>query len=74
MLCPQAQRTAKSASPIVPFSGHRDRRPSVFMWPIPASITLRRRRSAIGLGVKTLWFVAALGAGKMPEDLAISWT
>ena len=30
ILCPQARRTAKSASPIAPFSGHRDRRPSVF--------------------------------------------
>jgi hypothetical protein len=33
-LYPQAQSVAKMASPMVPFNGHRDRRPSVFMWPI----------------------------------------
>ena len=31
MLWPQPQSTAKRASPIVPLSGDRDRRPSVFM-------------------------------------------
>jgi transposase InsO family protein len=52
MLCRQAQRTAKSASPRVPFKVHRARRPSVFMWPISASMALRRRRSAISPGVR----------------------
>ena len=33
----QAPRRMKMASPVVPFNGHRDRRPSVFMWPISAS-------------------------------------
>ena len=51
MLWPQAQRAAKRASPLVPFDGHRDRRPSVLMWPISGSMALLRRRSATGLGV-----------------------
>ena len=38
MLRPQAQRTAKTASPTVPFSVHLLRRPSVFMWPVSASM------------------------------------
>lgn len=50
MLCPQAQRTAKMASPTVPFRGHRESRRSVFIWSISASMALRRRRSAISFG------------------------
>jgi len=34
MLWPQPHSTAKRASPSVPLSGHRVRRPSFFMWPI----------------------------------------
>jgi hypothetical protein len=37
---------------MVPFKGHLARRPSVFMWPISASMALRRRRSAISFGVR----------------------
>jgi hypothetical protein len=37
-VCPQAQRTAKMASPTVPLSMHLLRRPSVFMWPVSASM------------------------------------
>ena len=37
---------------MVPFKAQRDRRPSVFMWPISGSIALRRRRSAISFGVR----------------------
>ena len=47
MLWPQAQSMKSTAPPMVRFRGHQDRRPSVFMWPISASIALRRRRSAI---------------------------
>ena len=52
MLCPQPQRTAKTASPMVPLSGHRARRPSVFMWPISGSIALRHRSSRFSVGVR----------------------
>ena len=52
MLWPQPQSTAKRASPSVPLRGDRDRQPSVFMWPISASMALRRRRSAISFGVR----------------------
>ena len=52
MLWPQAQSVAKRASPMVPFRGQRDRWPSVFMWPISASMALRRRRSEISSGVR----------------------
>ena len=41
MLRPQAQSTAKMASPAAPLSGHRARRPSFFMWPISGSMALR---------------------------------
>ena len=43
MLWPPPQRTAKRASPVVPFSGHRVRQPSFFMWPVIGSMALRRR-------------------------------
>jgi hypothetical protein len=36
---------------MVPFKGHRARRPSDFMWPISGSMALRRLRSAISRGV-----------------------
>jgi hypothetical protein len=38
----QPHSTAKRAPPVVPFSGHQVRRPSVFMWPIIGSMALRR--------------------------------
>jgi len=38
MLWLQPHRTAKRASPWVPFNGHRVRRPLFFMWPIIGSI------------------------------------
>ena len=51
MLCPQAQRTAKTASPKVPFNGHLARRPSAFMCPISGSMPLRRFSSFASTGV-----------------------
>ncbi len=51
MLCPQPHRTAKIASPVVPFSVQRARRPSDFMWPIPGSMALPRRSRFASAGV-----------------------
>ena len=51
MLWPQAQRTAKIASPIRPFKGHLARRPSAFICPISGSMALRRFRSLASDGV-----------------------
>lgn len=52
MMWPQAQSTAKRASPMLPFREHLARRRSVFKWPISASMALRRLRSAISSGVR----------------------
>ena len=47
-----AAKHGKRGSPIVPLTGSRDTRPSVFMWLIPASMALRRLRSASSFGVR----------------------
>ncbi len=54
ILWPQAQRTAKIASPPVPLRGQRVSRPSVFMCPISASMALRLRNSFASMGVMPL--------------------
>ncbi len=72
MLWPLPHRTAKIASPMVPFSGQRARRPSVFMWPISGSMALRRRRSAIILGVRPAAGAADQHAGFVDTMAAIA--
>ena len=46
-----AAKYGEGGALIVPLSGDRDRRRSVFMWPILASLALRRCRSEVSFGV-----------------------